>query len=166
MTTKTPEFPIVDALLETPTEGSQGAIGICTNTTAPGQVLNEIEPPLRKDVSVLGSLIVSRDGAERMILNSIVHPTMTYLILFSEESLTFSPSTNLLLAVQRGIDQKKPGNHIVGGQAASPHYPNLSEKIVGAFRSNIIVLPLFMYKSGCISTDTYCALTPFCWGLQ
>ena len=77
MAVKTSQFPIVDALLLTPTEGKDGFIGICTNTTAPGQVLNELEGKERRFISVLGSLIVSRDGAERMILNSLSHPTLS-----------------------------------------------------------------------------------------
>jgi len=142
-----PQFPIVDALLLTPEEGTGGLIGVCTNTSAPGQVFNEIEEKNRSSVSVLGALIVSRDGAERMILNSLAHPTMQYLILFSEESLTFSPSTNLLLALQHGIDTNKDGNYIVDGCAASAHYPNLSEALVDTFRENVVVLPLFMHKN-------------------
>jgi len=140
-------FPLVDALIMTPPEGAEGSIGICTNTTAPGQVLNEIEEANRAYVSVLGSLIVSRDGAERMILNALSHPSLSYVILFSEESLTFSPSTNLLLAMMHGLEEGKSGNYIKDGKAASAHYPNLSKKIVDAFRENIVVLPLFMYAS-------------------
>lgn len=147
MTEKTPQFPIVDALLLTPPEGKNGFIGICTNTTAPGQVLNELEGKERRFVSVLGSLIVSRDGAERMILNCLAHPTITYLILFSEESLTFSPSTNLLLAMQYGVDTEDRDHPIINGKAASSHYPSLSGRVVDAFRENIIVLPMFMYKN-------------------
>ena len=144
---QTTQFPLVDALLLTPDEGKDGSIGVCTNTTASGQVFNEIEESNRKNVSVLGSLIVSRDGAERMILNALVHPTLKYLILFSEESLTFSPSTNLLQAVQNGFDAAKQGNYIKDGVAASSQYPNLSQAILEAFQKTITVLPLFMYKS-------------------
>lgn len=147
MVTASPQFPIVDALLIQPEEAKNGHIGICTNTTAPGQVMNEIDEALRPSVSVLGSLIVSRDGAERMILNSLAHPTITYLILFSEESLTFSPSTNLLAALQNGIDASNADHPIVNGKAASAHYPNLSERVVNAFRENIVVLPIFMFKN-------------------
>jgi|GEM_PF-1705495 len=143
----TTQFPIVDAILVTPSEGADGQIGICTNTSAPGQVFNEIEEKNRGHVSALGALIVSRDGTERMILNCLAHPTIRFLVLFSEESLTFSPSTNLLLAIQNGVDAAKPGNYIVGGKAASAHFPNLSKKIIDAFRENIVVLPLFMYRN-------------------
>lgn len=140
------KFPIVDAYLITPEEAASGRIGICTNTSAPGQVLNDIDNENRALVSVLGSLIVNRDGTERMILNSLVHPTLQFIILFSEETITFSPSTNLLLALQHGIDPKA-SNQIREGKAASAHYPNLSEKILNAFRDNIIVLPMFIYKN-------------------
>jgi len=141
------QFPLIDAFLLTPKEGKKGVVGVCTNATAPGQVLNDIEDKLRKNISVLGPLIGNRDGSERMVVNSLVHPTMRYLILFSEETLSFSASTNLLLAVCHGIDSKK-SNKIVKGVAASSHYPNLSKKIVDTFRKEIIVLPLFMYKNG------------------
>lgn len=142
-----PQFPIVDALLFTPPEAADGHIGICTNTTAPGQVFNDVSEENRPSVSVLGPLIVSRDGTERMILNSLVHPTITYLILFSEESLTFSPSTNLLLALMHGLDDKREGNYIANGEAASAHLPNLSKDILDLFRENITVLPLFMSQN-------------------
>lgn len=145
--TTAPQFPLVDALLLTPKEGSKGMVGICTNTSAPGQVFNEIEEKNRNAVSVLGPLIVSRDGTERMILNSLSHPTLKYLILFSEESLTFSPSTNLLLALKDGLDTEKEGNYIRNGKAASAHFPNLSKGVVDSFRDSVIVLPLFMYQS-------------------
>ena len=120
-----PPFPLVDAVLITPKESQRGAVGVCTNMSAPGQVFNEIEESNRASVSVLGSLVVNRDGTERMILNCLAHPAIRHLILFSEESRTFSPSTNLLLALEHGIDAAKPGNYIVGGQAASAHFPNL-----------------------------------------
>ena len=142
-----PPFPLVDAILVTPKESERGAIGICTNMSAPGQVLNEIEEQNRPFVSVLGSLVVNRDGTERMVLNCLAHPTIRYLVLFSEESRTFSPSTNLLLALQHGIDTTKPGNYIVGGKAATPHFPNLSKRIVDAFRETVTVTPLFMYQN-------------------
>ena len=144
---RTPPFPLVDAILVTPKESERGAIGICTNMSAPGQVLNEIEEQNRPFVSVLGSLVVNRDGTERMVLNCLAHPTIRYLVLFSEESRTFSPSTNLLLALQHGIDTTKPGNYIVGGKAATPHFPNLSKRIVDAFRETVTVTPLFMYQN-------------------
>lgn len=147
MDLKNSTFPIVDALLITPSEGVHGRIGICTNTTAPGQVLNEIEERNRTSVSVLGPLIVNRDGTERMILNSLAHQTLTYLILFSEESLTFSPSTNLLLALHYGINTDELNHAIINGKAASAHYPNISKKVFGAFRENIVVVPMFMYKN-------------------
>ncbi len=138
-------FPLVDAILMTPEEGSTGPIGICTNTTAPGQVWNEIDEDNRHLVSVLGPLIVNRDGCERMIINSLAHPTQKFLILFSEESLTFSPSTNLLLALMKDFDPKKLGNYISEGIASSPYYPNITNKIFDHFRQEIIVLPLFMH---------------------
>ncbi|MDP3727323.1 MAG: hypothetical protein Q8R35_01640, partial [bacterium] len=112
-----------------------------------GQILNEIEESNRPNVSVLGSLVVNRDGTERMILNCLAHPAIRYLVLFSEESRTFSPSTNLLLMLQHGIDAAKPGNYIVGGQAASAHLPNLSPRIIDAFRESITVIPLFMHRN-------------------
>lgn len=147
ITAAKPQFPLVDALLFTPPETADGYIGVCTNTTAPGQVFNDVSEENRPAVSVLGPLIVSRDGTERMILNSLVHPTLTYLILFSEESLTFSPSTNLLLALMHGLDENREGNYIRHGQAASAHFPNLSKRILDLFREHIIVLPLFMSQN-------------------
>lgn len=146
-TASKPQFPIVDALLVTPPEAAGGHIGICTNTSAPGQVFNDILEENRPAVSVLGPLIVSRDGTERMILNSLVHPTVTHLVLFSEESLTFSPSTNLLLALMHGLDADRAGNYIKDGQAASAHFPNLSADILNRFRDRITVLPLFMSQN-------------------
>jgi thymidylate synthase/tetrahydromethanopterin S-methyltransferase subunit A len=142
------KFPLVDAILLIPKEGKDGQIGICTNTSAPGQVLGEIDEENRKNICVLGSLIVSRDGVERMILNTLAHPTLKYLILFSEESVTFAPSTNLLSAIMNGFDDKKDGNYIKGGVAASAHYPNLNENIMNGFRNEIVVLPVFMYTNG------------------
>ena len=141
------KFPLIDALLTLPKEGARGRIAICTNTTAAGQVLNELEEKSRESVCVLGTLIVNRDGAERMILNSLVHPTLKYLILFSEESLTYSPSSNLLQAIRFGFEKGKAGNAVKNGVAASPQYPNLSEEILAAFRNEIVVLPLFMSKN-------------------
>ncbi len=138
------KFPLIDAFLLTPKKGKRGIIGICTNYTAAGEVYNNIEEKFRRDISVMGSLIVNRDGVERMLVNSLVHPTMNYLILFSEEAKTFSPSTNLLLALKYGIDSKK---RIIRGKAASPHYPNISADILDLFRKNIIVLPIFMSKN-------------------
>ncbi len=138
------KFPLLDAILLQPKEGKNGKIGICTNTTSPGEVMNEIDAENRKDVSVLGSLIVSRDGVERMIINSLAHPTLKYLILFSEESLTFAPSTNLLQAIMEGFNETKEGNFIKGGVAASPHYPNLNSALLQTFRNEIIILPVFM----------------------
>ena len=51
-------FPLIDALLLTPETGAEGHIGICTNTTASGQVLNEIEekekPSFEKSLAYMG----------------------------------------------------------------------------------------------------------------
>ncbi|MFA6340637.1 MAG: hypothetical protein WCX27_00135 [Candidatus Paceibacterota bacterium] len=141
------KFPLVEAILLTPEEGAQGIIGICTNTTSAGEVLSSIEENNRKNVAVLGSLIVSRDGVERMILNCLAHPTQRYLILFSEETVTFAPSTNLLQAMQNGFVENKEGNYIKEGIAASPYYPNLSKNIFNIFKDEIIVLPVFMHKN-------------------
>ena len=138
-------FPVVDALLQEPPEGSKGKIAICTNTVSTGQVYNEIDPSLRENVCVLGNVIVSRDGVERMILNSIVHPTLKFLILFSEESLTFSPNTNLLLAVMNGMEDGGE-KQIKSGIAASSHYPNINSGILKHFTDNIVVLPLHMHR--------------------
>src|SRR3990167_9724232 len=140
-------FPIIDAILTIPAEGRLGVVGICTNTTAPGQVLNELEEKNRINTSVLGPLIVNRDGVERMIINSLAHPTMKYLILFSEESETFAPSTNLLQVLLNGIDPEKKGNYIMNGIARSPHYPNINKDIINLFREDIIVLPIFTHKN-------------------
>lgn len=144
---KDEKFPLVDALLFLPPDAKKGVIGVCTNTTAPGQVFNDIEEKHRKYTSVLGPLIVSRDGSERMIINSIVHPNLRFLILFSEESTTFAPSTNLLQAIMNGIDTKKGSNYINKGIASSAHYPNINKKILDYFRKEIIVLPLFIYEN-------------------
>ncbi len=141
------QFPLIDALLYMPKDAGNARVGICTNTTAAGQVYNEIDDDLRDQTAVLGTLIVSRDGAERMILNSLAHPTLQYIILFSEESLTFSPSTNLLQALQYGFEPKTSGNFIKNGKAASAQYPNLSKTILDTFRQQIIVLPIFMFAS-------------------
>lgn len=137
-------FPIVDALLLTPKEGQKGKIAICTNSSASGQIYNEIGSNIRPAVSVLGSMIVNRDGAERMIVNSLVHPTLKYLVLFSEETITFSPSTNLLQVLKNGFDASRGGNYIKDGKGAASQYPNLNEKIVDMFRKEIVVLPVFM----------------------
>ncbi|MBI1974578.1 MAG: hypothetical protein HYS51_01895 [Candidatus Zambryskibacteria bacterium] len=139
-------FPLVEAMLTIPPEGKSGFIGICTNTTAAGQVLNEIKELVRPNVSVLGSLIVSRDGSERMIVNALAHPTLKFLVLFSEESLTFTPSTNLLIALMDGFEPNREGNYIKGGVAASSHYPSITKKIFDIFRQEITVIPVFMGK--------------------
>ncbi len=139
-------FPLVEAILLTPAEGKSGSIAICTNTTAPAQVVNEIKESSRPNISVLGSLIVSRDGGERMVVNALSHPTLKHLILFSEESLTFAPSTNLLLALMDGFEEGREGNYIKGGVAASSHYPSITPKIFDTFRQELLVLPIFMGK--------------------
>jgi hypothetical protein len=146
-TTVKQKFPLVEAILLSPPEGGSGEIGICTNTSAPGQIINEIPEDLRSYVTVLGTLIVSRDGTERMIINSLIHPTLKYLILFSEESTTFAPSTNLLKALVDGFDKSQIGNYIQGGVGASYHYPNINEKIFELFKKEIVVIPAFMYKN-------------------
>ncbi len=141
------KFPLIDAILQLPDEGKDGVIGICTNSASPGQVLNELEDKHRKHIVALGPLIVNRDGTERMIVNTLVHPTLKYLILFGEEGLTFSPSTNLLQVILKGYSDEKKGNYIKDGLAASPHYPNISNELLDIFRKEIIVLPLFTFKS-------------------
>ena len=139
-------FPLVEAMLLLPREGVEGRVSICTNGTAGAQVFNEINESNRKSVAVLGSLIVSRDGGERMIVNALAHEKIKYLVLFSEESLTFAPSTNLLIALMDGFESGREGNYIKGGVAASSHYPSITQKIFDLFRQEIIVLPAFMGK--------------------
>ncbi len=139
------QFPIVEANLLIPKDAKSrlGNIAICSNTQAAGQVESEIPENLRRHIAVYGSLIVSRGGAERMVLNSIVHPTFTDLVLFGEESRTFQPSSNLLQAIRFGFEPGIKGNYIKGNIAASGHYPNLSAHLLDLFRDNVRVLPVF-----------------------
>ncbi len=136
-------FPLVDAFLVQPEEGKTGKIGICTNSLAPTMVVNELTFEQRKDVAVLGSLVVNRDGAERMIVNCLTHPSIEYVILFGEETLSFKPSTNLLLALMNGYDPAKTGNAITGGKGVAHQYPSISPNLLDLFRKRIKILPLF-----------------------
>ncbi len=137
-------FPLVEAILEIPPEGKNGKIGICTNTLAPRMVLNEIVEEDRSDVAAIGSLVVNRDGAERMIVNALTHPTIQYIILFGDETLSFRPSTNLLQALMEGYDPSKPGNVIKGGKGIAFQYPSITPPVLDSFRQNVVILPLFM----------------------
>ncbi|MBI4043254.1 MAG: hypothetical protein HY393_00415 [Candidatus Diapherotrites archaeon] len=141
------QFPLIEAMLSCPSEGKTGRIGICTNTLAPVLVESEITPELKPHVSVLGSMVVNRDGAERMIINALTHPTLEYLILFGEETLSFRPSTNLLSALMNGYAPHKKGNFIQGGKGIAFQYPSISSAVLDAFRSRVRVLPLFIGDS-------------------
>jgi thymidylate synthase len=136
-------FPLIEAFLEQPEEGQGGRVGVCTNMTTAGQVRNEIVPDNRPQVPVLGTLIVNRDGAERMVLNSLVHPSLDTIVLFGSEGVDFAPSTNLLKAVQAGLDPTDGRNHIVGGLGGSAGYPNLTLPVFDVFRETTTVLPLY-----------------------
>ncbi len=138
-----PSFPLVKANLLLPPDGREGSIAVCTNTLAPGMVYNEIEPRNRPHISVLGSLVVNRDGTERMILNTLVHQRVQTLVSFGADSHTFSPSLNLLSAIMQGYKPDRTGHYIERGVGASPHYPNISPEHLELFRNNITVLPLF-----------------------
>lgn len=140
-------FPVVDAFLLCPEEGKRGKIAICTNTLAPSMVSNEIPLDLRGDLAVMGSLVVNRDGCERMIVNALAHPTVEYIILFGQETLSFCPSTNLLCALMDGYRKDKSGNFITGGRGVAHHYPSVSEKLLTQFRSRFKVLPLFKHHA-------------------
>ena len=128
------KFPVVDAFL---IERGSGKIGVCCNTLSPDSV--EVESD---DVAVIGRLVVNRDGAERMIINSLVHPQIEYLILFGEESASFCPSTNLLLAIMDGYEDGR----IKGGRGLAALYPNISVELLEKFKENVIVLPMFLNK--------------------
>jgi len=138
--------PFIDALLTLPDQGANGKIAICTNSTAAGQVFNEIGELNREQVPVLGTMIVNRDGAERMIVNSLVDPTVRAIVLSSEETHTFAPSSNLLSVLMNGLDDTNGRNQIVGGVAASAQYPNLNQGLIDRFRDQIVVLPLYTSK--------------------
>ena len=137
------QFPLIEAILQLPPEGKDGKLGIFTITMAPGMVLNEIPFEQRDTIVALGSLVVSRDGAERMIVNSLVHPGIEYLILFGEETNSFRPSTNLLYALMHGYDAEKQGNRILNGKGVSPQYPSISPDLLQKFREKVKVIPLF-----------------------
>lgn len=139
-------FPVVDAFLLCPEEGKSGKVAVCTNMLAPGMVSNEIPFELRSDVAVMGSLVVNRDGAERMIINALAHPSLEYVILFGQETLSFCPSTNLLQALMNGYKADKPGNVINGGRGVAHQYPSISPKLLEMFRSRFKVLPLFNHQ--------------------
>ncbi len=136
------DFPLIESYLICPNK-ENGFIAICSNTLAPGMVLNEIPESLRKYICAIGPLIVNRDGAERMIINCLAHQKLCYLILFGEEAESFKPSSNLLLALMYGFEKGREGNFIRNGIGILPNYPNISEKILNLFRENIAVLPLF-----------------------
>jgi hypothetical protein len=139
------EFPIVDAFLLCPEEGKAGKIAVCTNYLAPSIVRDEIPRQLRKDIAVMGSLIVNRDGAERMIINSLAHPTVEYIILFGQEPASFCPSTNLLLALMDGYRADQKNNVIKGGRGVAHHYPSVPERLLDSFRKRFKVLPLYQH---------------------
>ena len=139
-------FPVVEAFVEQPSKEKQAKIGVCTNTQAPSMVKIEIPEACLVDVAVIGSLVVNRDGAERMIINSLAHPSLEYIILFGLETISFRPSTNLLLALMKGYDKKKSGNMIINGKGVSPHYPSVSEKLLDMFQKRITVIPLYTHE--------------------
>ncbi len=143
--TKEIKFPLIEAFLVCPNEGKNGKIAICTNTVAPTMAINEIPFSLRKDLAVMGSLIVNRDGAERMILNSLAHPTLEYIILFGQETLSFCPSTNLLSALMHGYKEEK-NNVIAKGRGVAHQYPSIPKKILDLFRQRFKVLPLYNHQ--------------------
>lgn len=140
-------FPIVEAFLLQPEEGKKGKIAICTNTLAPGMVSNEIPLDCRSDITALGSLVVNRDGAERMIINCLGHPTIEYIILFGHETQSFCPSTNLLSALMYGYADGKPGNVITGGRGVAHQYPSVAPHLLENFRKRFKVLPLFGHQA-------------------
>lgn len=129
-------FPVLEAILHV--NNDTGKIGICTNSIAPGLVFNEIDN--RDNVCVLGSLRVNKDGTERMIVNSLSHPSLKFLVLFGEESVSFKPSTNLLLALMNGYSN---GRDIKDSVGISAEYPSISEELLEEFRKNIIVIPAY-----------------------
>jgi len=135
------KFPLIDAYLICPNK-ENGEIAICTNQIAPGVVLNEIPVMSRKNICAMGSLIVNRGGAEKMIINSLVHKKLRYLILFGEETASFRPSSNLLLALMNNYKEGS-GNHIKGSIGLGAQYPSISEKLLNSFRETVIVLPIF-----------------------
>ena len=139
------KFPLLEAFLVQPEEGTSGKIGICTNTLSPTLVINEIPFDKRSDVAVLGSLIVNRDGAERLILNCLSHDKIEYVILFGEETLSFRPSTNLLSAVMKGYKEGASGNLIDGGIGVSHHYPSISPKLLDLFRNRVKLIPMYTH---------------------
>ena len=136
------DFPLLDAHLLIG-KNPNTHIGICTNTTSPEEVYGEIPQYLQRHVAVLGSLIVNRDGAERMIINTLAHPHMQYLILFAKENSSFRASTNLLMALMHGYQKNKEGNHIKNGCGVSYHYPSVSKELLTSFKKKIQVLPLY-----------------------
>ncbi|RMD57644.1 hypothetical protein D6825_03425 [Candidatus Woesearchaeota archaeon] len=148
-------FPVVDAFLLCPEEGKKGKLAICTNTIAPAQVSNEIPFSLREDIAVMGSLVVNRDGAERMIINSLAHPSIEYLVLFGEETASFCPSTNLLQAIMRGYRQDKPGNFIKEGRGVAHNYPSISPKLLEMFKERMKIIPLYTHNGSEAVIDKY-----------
>lgn len=106
-------------------------------------VLNEIPFDVREDVGAVGSLVVNRDGTERLIINALAHPTLEYLILFGEETISFRPSTNLLNACMHGYDTNKKGNTIVHGKGISPQYPSINTVLLEKFKQKVKIIPLF-----------------------
>ncbi len=139
-------FPLLDSVLFQPEEGRKGHVGIATNTSAPGQVVNEIDPALRTITPVYGSLIVSMGGTERMVVNSLVHPTLSQIVLVGTETSSFRPSSNLLQALQYGF-RPDDGNRINNGVGVSAMYPNLNEDLFDTFREHVAVLPAFMSET-------------------
>lgn len=135
--------PFIETELLTPEIGREGSIAICTNTLAPGQVHGQLPDTLREQVPVLGSLKVSRGGAELMIVNALADPTIQSLLLFGPECGSFYPSTNLLQAIRGGYLLGVDGNKITDSVGVSAQYPNISEEILEQFKDTVSVLPVF-----------------------
>lgn len=139
-------FPLIDANLLLPDGfnwlSETGCIWITTNTVAPWEAINSIPQHLRLKISVIWSLITNRDWAERVILNSLAHPSLTHLILFWEETWAFRPSTNILKAIMYWY-KSWDDHQIKNSVAIWANYPNINENVLEAFRQNITLLPIF-----------------------
>ena len=142
-TSSTSHLPFIEATLLLPVEGADGSVAICTNTISPGEVHAQVDPRNRKLVPVMGSLATSINGAETLIYNALLDPTVTSTVLFGPETSSFYPSTNLLQAYKNGFNPEHEGNRIFQSVGVSAQYPSVGTDILAAFTDAITLYPLY-----------------------
>lgn len=113
----------------------KGKIAICTLSS------DNLMPKtsLSENIAIIGTVITSNLGIEKIILNIISNPNISHLILCGKDSPIFKAGQAFESLFKYGVDKEK---RIINAEGHFPVLKNLNEEKINCFKNQIELISL------------------------